>query len=524
MKKKILIVGSGLASISACKALIKRGFKPIIYDIGNDLDLSREKIKKKLSNQNHQDWNINDINFITKNNTILKNPIPKKLAFGSNYLYGSKNSNSIIKNIDPPPFSNAKGGFSVAWGASVLPPDNCDIKDWPLNHVELNKYYKEILKDIPYSGLDDMLSMKFPIIKKPDGNVSLSDGNKKIIESLNNSYLKNSDDFLYGQSRLLLNVLNNKNSCKYCGACMSGCVYDSIYKANLDLEKLIKMNKINYYSNKEVLSFEESHNHVVVEYLEENKIKKEKFDKLFVGAGVFNSTKILLKSKKIIDQKAYIKTTHSIILPILSAKGTELNWPNINTMPGIFLEFKNTLVSNNWIHVQLSTPNEMVLEKFRFKESKKKLFLSSIKKFLINRTYIAHINMHSDLSGHYEISYKIDKNHKHIFVTKKINNSNSRTVTKLSLKKLSEILKVIKLYPLNFLSKTSDNFESFHLGSSIPMKIKTKNLLETDLLGRPHQTKNVHIIDSSILPSLPATTIGLVTMANAYRIGFEAKI
>ena len=52
----------------------------------------------------------------------------------------------------------------------------------------------------------------------------------------------------------------------------------------------------------------------------------------------------------------------------------------------------------------------------------------------------------------------------------------------------------------------------------------TKNLLETDLLGRPHQTKNVHIIDSSILPSLPATTIGLVTMANAYRIGFEAKI
>jgi choline dehydrogenase-like flavoprotein len=30
--------------------------------------------------------------------------------------------------------------------------------------------------------------------------------------------------------------------------------------------------------------------------------------------------------------------------------------------------------------------------------------------------------------------------------------------------------------------------------------------------------KNVHIVDTSTFPSLPGTTIGLMMMANAYRI------
>jgi len=43
--------------------------------------------------------------------------------------------------------------------------------------------------------------------------------------------------------------------------------------------------------------------------------------------------------------------------------------------------------------------------------------------------------------------------------------------------------------------------------------------LETDLLGRPQGLKRTHIVDSSVLPSIAATTITFTVMANAHRIG-----
>jgi choline dehydrogenase-like flavoprotein len=45
---------------------------------------------------------------------------------------------------------------------------------------------------------------------------------------------------------------------------------------------------------------------------------------------------------------------------------------------------------------------------------------------------------------------------------------------------------------------------------------------ESDCLGRPHGWTRVHVVDATVLPSVPATTITLSTMANAHRIGWEA--
>ena len=42
--------------------------------------------------------------------------------------------------------------------------------------------------------------------------------------------------------------------------------------------------------------------------------------------------------------------------------------------------------------------------------------------------------------------------------------------------------------------------------------------LETDMLGRAAGWRYIHVVDTSVFPSLPGTTVGLLTMANAYRI------
>ena len=41
---------------------------------------------------------------------------------------------------------------------------------------------------------------------------------------------------------------------------------------------------------------------------------------------------------------------------------------------------------------------------------------------------------------------------------------------------------------------------------------------DTNVLGNPKGWSRVHVIDSSVFPTIPGTTIGLLAMANAKRI------
>jgi choline dehydrogenase-like flavoprotein len=50
------------------------------------------------------------------------------------------------------------------------------------------------------------------------------------------------------------------------------------------------------------------------------------------------------------------------------------------------------------------------------------------------------------------------------------------------------------------------------------MRKEPRDLLDTDIFGRPFGWKRVFVVDASILPSLPATTTAFTTMANARRI------
>jgi len=49
------------------------------------------------------------------------------------------------------------------------------------------------------------------------------------------------------------------------------------------------------------------------------------------------------------------------------------------------------------------------------------------------------------------------------------------------------------------------------------MKSNPSNF-ESDYLGRPYGFQKVHVVDATIFPSIPATSITLTAMANAHRI------
>jgi len=512
IKDNVVVIGSGLSSIGAIKALVKLGIKPTILDVGNILEDDKNELLKLLSSQNPTNWNKKDRNALIKDTSISKekSSIPKKLVFGSDFFYGKSSENAKVQSDGSiPPFSYARGGLSAGWGAAILPPSKYDIEDWPIDINDFHKYCKKVLEDLHYSSSDDGLSLSFPQMNNKSNKLQLSSRATYILNRLKSNVELKKDDIVYGQARLLVNSDKN-NGCQYCGECMSGCVYKSIYKSDDEIVQLHKDGKINYIDNCLVDKLIEKAEKVIVEYFDKNSNKQTKeFDKVFLGAGAVNSSRIILNSLEKFDSTLEIKTRGGYVVPVFSFSKLKLDWPNVNTQPSLFIEFRGDGLKH-WVHTQVSSDNELLLKMLGLR-NKSKGFMSKIKEFIANHTYLLLVNYHSEHSGTYELKLKKDN----ILYTKHKKASPQFKILLASWWKLFKILIKIGSIPIYPFAKL--NSGSYHVGGTMPMKENPKDL-ETDTLGVVKGMINVHIVDTSTFPSLPGTTIGLMMMANAYRI------
>ena len=59
----------------------------------------------------------------------------------------------------------------------------------------------------------------------------------------------------------------------------------------------------------------------------------------------------------------------------------------------------------------------------------------------------------------------------------------------------------------------------FHTGGAFPMNDRSSDSdARSDVLGRPAGWRRIHLVNASVFPTIPATTITYTTMANAHRI------
>lgn len=524
----IAIIGSGLAAVSAAKSLIQRGIKPVILDVGENLDDKTQAVVTNMSKTDPEHWADADRELVTASHTSkIKNQLPIKLAFGSDYFYGKSDGSLIQTDGVMLPYTYAKGGFSAGWGATVLPPDDCDLVDWPVKNEKLNQYYNHVLKDLPYSAAEDRLTTHFPLMSKKIDPINLTPGNDWILQALNNSFDKKLEDITFGQARVLTRSSDHSSNqgCKYCGCCMSGCVYDCIYKSSQDIDQMISDKTIEYIPKTFVNSLIEKDNSVEISITNNNKqIETLRFDRVFLAAGAVGSTRILMSSRELYDKEIRLKSTAGFVAPMLSIKRLISDWPEANTQPGIFLEYKLDSLSNHWVHTQLSTPNELVYEKLGIKANSKGV-LSTIKKRFSEHLIIAHGNLHSEHSNGYILKLiKSDKLGSDKLISRREYIADPHIAIKNALKKLSFIGRKVGCHILLPFVQDSIRTGGFHVGGTLPMKHNPQNVTDTNLLGNPLGWERVHIIDSSVFPSLPGTTIGLLAMANAARIASEFEL
>jgi hypothetical protein len=476
---KIAVIGSGPSGWAACKKLVQLGYEPTIIDSSlqeNDTYINNDKIKKQK--------------------------LDRKLFFGSDLPYrmfpvGPK---LLIEDVKVTP-SFAEGGFSLVWGSTMLPYSKIDMKDWPIDISRLNDKYQEIATWIPITGHSDRLSTVYGDYFSRK-NVIPSQRVLRILELINQS----DNDFILGASRLAVETGKvDSDGCFYCGSCLNGCPGSFIWST---LDEKLNVTRLKL----RVVSLREAQNKVWIDGLtiDGHLINNLNFDKVFLASGPVESFRILATSK-IVSKDAVLQDSSMFYTPIYMPKKLGNIKENSFALSQIFIRLKFNKSLNQSMY-QLYDYSEGLVERTHNLNYFTRIIPKLVYRIVLRRMMISIGYLNSKDSPSIEMKLNDDGTVK-IALSKTSRSLNFRNnlIDKSNLE-LTKKLSQIRMLPIKFLSKKALPGEGFHYGAWLPMGEKS------DLLGRPNNCVNIHLVDSSILPSIPPGPITYTLMANAVRI------
>lgn len=527
---RIAVIGSGPAGIACAKALVRRGVEVVLFDGGLELDQDRQAMVSRLAGSTPDQWARDDVARFTCNDTAGENGLPKKLVFGSDYIYQSNRAAFPVAGNVAAASTLARGGFSMAWGGAMLPAHEDDIKDWPIGSAELAPAYRRVLETMPFSGTADELAADFPLLGQPQGRLRLPRQAKDLLSDLRGWAGKHdgNDRLSFGQSRLAVRTADDAqgSGCRYCGYCLAGCPYGSIHAVGGDLRAMIDAGRVDYRPGVLVHRFSEVGGTVRLWTVDEKGravgTEEQNFSRVFLAAGAINTTRIALESMGQFGKPVRFQDSQKFAVPMLRLRRTPLEWPHVNSLASLFVEARFPTVSPHWIHMQISTVNDMVLEHLKATDCKGlrwRLLAPGIERLMI-----AWCSLHSSLSDGFAATLTQGRNGTpsalHMI---RVASPDAASVTRRFLFRLMRHgLGFRSLFlPMTMKSPLAG---TSHFGGSFPMRRKPRAFNDTDILGRPTGLSRVHLIDGSVLPTIPATTIMLQIMANADRIATDVEL
>lgn len=515
------VVGSGPAGISCAQALIAAGKEVTILDSGLQLDAGRSQAIRSLAAIDAADWTPSATAFLREGISSGSSGIPIKLAYGSDFPYRqvAGATPTQCEGCETKP-SYACGGLSTVWGAAVMPNRQEDIEDWPISIRDLAPGYRAVLEWMPLSARDDDLAKLFPLYTGKCASLPASRQAAGMLAGFERNRARlNANGVYCGSSRLAVNAdgRHGQSACVLCGLCMYGCPHGLIYSSDQTLAALVAAGQVIYKPGVTVQSVEETSTSVQIRAIDLAGNPQEFCgERVFLGAGVLNTTTILLRSMGMYDTPVQIRDSQYFLLPLLRFRGTaDVMREPLHTLAQLFVEVFDSSISPYSIHLQAYTYNDLfrapvlaALGPFR------KIF--PLEAFL-GRLLLFQGYLHSSHSASIMATLGRNQDGDTLTLRAEPNHEVNKRVRKLALKltRLAARTGVLPIIPMIQMGMPG---RGFHSGGSFPMSAQPQTG-EADILGRPHGMRRVHAIDSTVLPSIPATAITYTVMANAYRIG-----
>lgn len=521
-----IVIGSGPAAVSATLALLEKNQKVTMLDVGLTIEEDKRQLLDRHAQLARSEWDAAFLSDIKGNLQPDTSGVPMKFSYGSNFHYRGI-SERVLSNAPSLKTycSFAKGGLSNVWGAAVLPYSQDDLLGWPISVETLAPHYKKVHALFRLAGREDELSNKFPLYTNHLEPLKMS---RQAAHLLNNLELSKNElhrsGVYFGQARLAVRTTpqNGNPGCVYCGLCLYGCPYRLIYCSSANISEFSKNPNFQYVPGVLVESVAETKSEVIIhgKNYSDNSDREFRGEKVFIGAGALNTAKIILKSIDLPHTTLDMKTSQHFILPYLLYQSfAQLETEDLQTMAQLFVELESQADSRENIHLQIYSYNDLFPRTLRRKLSiLYPLIKKGIEKHVLSRLLIMQGYLHSNVSPSLKVSLNKQNNK---LIVRTITHPKTNTLIRSAARSLSRHRSLLKGIPLSLLARVSHGGGGAHIGGAFPMSLDPKNF-ETDLWGRPIQSKNIHIIDASVFPSLPPTTVTYTVMANAYRIASQA--
>ena len=447
-KYSIVVIGSGFAAYAAISMLLSKNIKPLV------LDCIPSKISKKVKNKirNIPHGNIKQNQFVFFKN--IKN----------------HNSTEILSAFN-------LGGLSNVWGGCINKYHKNEYKEILVKKNEMNLYYNFIDKIFFQLGSNDDYSKNFKLKFLPSESKETL---YKILKKKNILKSFQQANVCLGSSRILVDKRKK------------------VLELGPLFKKLIKEKKIKYLNNFEVSKINNFKNKLKLISSRGAEIECEK---AYLGAGGFQSTKILINS---ISEINFAKLNETKLIPSLWFTTSPIKKNEKNAYCDLYL----TKVTKPLFHTQFYFINKNLINRIFNKKNFLNYFIKKIFIKFKNHLFFTLSYLDQDYSNKLIIR-KLNYNY---FLQQEKSTSNLNYLINNFIKKIfkKKIFKIISLKNKNF-------GYGYHYGSSFP-HTKIKKNLSTDYLGGVRQLKNLYLIDSSSLPKIPISTITYTIMANAARI------
>lgn len=502
-----LVIGSGPAGVSAAMALLARGRRVTLLDGGQVPDDGAEARRAALARLEPDAWSAGQ-------RDAWREPQFHAAAgqvrrFGSDFAmepaaatFGDAPDRIALRA------SRAAGGLSNLWGAAVLPYRGADIADWPVSADDLAPHYRAVAGFMPVAGRRDDLEALFPAFAMA-GHEAIAPSPQAASLLARLAPLRAglaARGITAGAARQAVGA-----GCRLCGLCLHGCPYRLIWSARHTLERLRADPGFTYRPGAVVRCFEETANGVTLTLADGATIGGAR---AFLGAGVLETARILLASAPGRGALTMKDSQHAFV-PLIQ------RWPNperpdrgrLHTLTQVFLEIDNQAVSPRLVHAQIYTWNEYYARDLITNYGRGLAFARPFLTALARRLIVAQVFLHSDHSARIGLRLAADGRLK----VRLVSNPDTGRILRAATRHLAAALGPAGLTALRLASRPGAPGSSFHVGATVPMAGAAEPGT-SDRLGRPHGLGRVHLIDASVLPAIPATTITFSVMANAHRI------
>lgn len=530
MTPTAIVVGSGPAAAGAVDALVEQGLAVTVLDVGIRLDDQARDAVQRMSQTTPEKWSSTDLDTITARDHPETETVHSKRSFGSGYAFDDCNNALRVDWDGPKGFNHSLsyGGLTNVWGSSMLPYRPEDIRDWPFPHADLIPHYRAIMRLVPCTeGRDDDIEAILPSYSEQTHRIRLSRQGQSLLDDLqkNRTSLMRSG-LRFGRARLAISAQDaaGRDACQYCGLCLSGCPYSLIYSTAHSFDRWIAENRITYLAGHLVERVEPTTDGAVVHgtHLADGRPFRIEAGKAFIAAGVLPTARIILNSRPDLGGPLTLRDSQSFLYPVLRFKSAgDVATERMHTTTQLFMELEDPSVSRHLVHIQIYGYSEFLRQEIMRTFLRIPLAWPWLRRQFFGRLLIAQGFIHSTDCGNVALSRKPDPDGPERLLASPVRTWRSiRVVLMIGLKMLRhcKTLGALCLMPGVQIPRPG---ASYHTGGTFPMS-KQPGPGETDTLGRLHGWQSIHIVDSSVFPSIPATSIVMSAMANARRIATEA--